>query len=164
MSARVRLTITKSHRWHRPAGVKIYYDKCWCLGPAQVELTGRYIPLWEYPWQRAGFGYGRFGYKSFGWAQGGLSSGGFGYGKFGEGEFGYYNGVFEWTSRESYKDGQYTFGAALVGTNNQFGPSIATRTFLIRSIPDPPRLIRLEGLTEGTAQVSWTGSADLMEG
>lgn len=162
MSARVKIAFVKQHSWHRPIGFQVDYNEgYYCLG--DNWLTGRPVPLWRYSWEKAGFGHGRFGYASFGWAQGGVTSGGFGFGKFGSGEFGYYNEVVEWVAPGTYKDGQHCFDLVLNGANNEQGYTWETEVILIVSEPAQPRSLELAAMTAGQAQLSWTGSEDLMQ-
>lgn len=159
MSAKVKISFVKRHRWHRPLGFDVYHDEG-AYALLDDQLNGEPIPLWRYSWEKAGFGHGRFGYGSFGWAQGGLTSGGFGFGKFGSGEFGYYNEIAEWTTPKAYRDGLHQFTLALWSTNRRVFESVPVKILIMSTPADPPSL-ELASMQAGQVNLRWAGSEDL---
>lgn len=160
MASRVVIEFVKLHSWREPRGFKVYHEEDYSLLYPLKQISRGIVPLWDYPWQKAGFGYGRFGYGSFGWAQGGCIDGGFGYGRFGLGEFGYFNGLVRWCSSRRFADGLHCFGVSIVGRYGSEAYPVERR-IIIASYPDPPPSFAFVDLQEGILTVKWSKSSEI---
>jgi len=161
MSARVKISFLRSHRWSGTANFEVFYSPgVWLIYPPE-KINGSPVPIWQYAWEQAGFGHGRFGYGSFGWGQGGLAAGGFGFGKFGLGEFGYYNAVVEWITPKAYPDGLHSFGVLMYKETGSPGSFITENNVLIRSTPSAPAALLFDTMTDGEITVRWMPSEDV---